>query len=384
MTDLRKVSNFSSPQCAMSFPQVFWPNSDFLGFADKSNSYLVLNLHRITGKPCLAFMYGGSFAADIESWSDQEIVSDCLRVLSRICSIKTAPDPIDYHITRWYQEKFSGMAFSYVPPGVKGMESLRAMSEPILDFTGNKPLLQFAGEHTTPFHPSTIHGAFLSGIREAYRLDCAVDPEGVDHLVFNEDEIYEPTFTLPRAQIFTAPAPAQTPSENSPSGSEAPSRPQGTAKANNRRRHRSASGMMRLRPRSTPSSQQSPGRRKNSKQGTPEPRPGSSRYQFGRLSKGSGVGTAGTDTNKNGATSHARDLSAVEDRILLRSFESFGDDFEFIRNMALPVYGSERKRTLLQIRDRCRKLLRSSKNLTGKSKAARIRREWFSTSPVDE
>eukprot|EP00977_Amphora_coffeiformis_P018681 scaffold6647_cov166-Amphora_coffeaeformis.AAC.8 len=359
-------------KCALSFPQVFWPNSDFLGFADKANSYLVLNIHRITGKPCLVFMYGGSFAEDIESWSDQDIVSDCLRVLSKICSIRSVPDPIDYHITRWSRENFSGMAFSYVPPGVKGMQSLRAISEPILDFSGEKPLLQFAGEHTTAFHPSTIHGAFLSGIREAYRLDCAVDPEGVENLVFNDDEIYEPTFTLPRSQK----AAASNPSENCLSAIEALQKPQGSAK--NRGRHRSARGMMRLRPRSAQSPQLSPRTRKEATQEAPEPRARSNRYQFGRLSKGTGVGAADKDSNEYGVASQPRDLDAAEDRILLRSFESFGDDYEFIRNRALPIYGSDRKRTLLQVRDRCRKLLRSAKTVTGKAKAARIRREWFS------
>ena len=353
---------------------MFWPNSEFLGFADKSNSYLVLNMHRINGKPCLVFMYGGSFAEEIESWSDQEIVSDCLRVLSRICSIRSVPDPIDYHMTRWSREEFSGMAFSYVPPGVKGMQSLRAMSEPILDFAGDRPLLQFAGEHTTPFHPSTIHGAFLSGIREAYRLDCAVDPEGVDNLVFNEDEIYEPTFTLARGKKVTAP----NATENGVSVREALPQPEGSAK--NRGRHRSATGMMRLRPRSAQSPQQIPRARKESTQDTPEPRPRSNRYQFGRLSKGAGVGTADTDSTQYGVANQPRDLDAAEDRILLRSLESFGDDYEFISNRTLPIYGSDRKRTLLQVRDRCRKLLRSSKNVMGKSKAARIRREWFSAS----
>ncbi len=29
----------------------------------------------------------------------------------------------------------------------------------------------FAGEHTTKYHPSTVHGAWLTGLREATRLD---------------------------------------------------------------------------------------------------------------------------------------------------------------------------------------------------------------------
>jgi len=103
----------------------------------------------------------------------------------------------------------------------------------------------------------------------------------------------------------------------------------------------------------------------------------SNRYQFGRLSKGTAIGATGKDPNEYGFATQSRDIDSTEDRILLRSFESYGDDYEFIRNRTLPIYGSERRRTLLQVRDRCRKFLRSAKTAPGKSKTARIRREWF-------
>ena len=37
--------------------------------------------------------------------------------------------------------------------------------------------VQFAGEATTKYHPSTIHGAYLTGIREASRLDLTFDQQ---------------------------------------------------------------------------------------------------------------------------------------------------------------------------------------------------------------
>lgn len=45
-----------------------------------------------------------------------------------------------------------------------------ALAEPITDRRG-KPRVLFAGEHTTKYHPSTVHGAWLTGLREATRLD---------------------------------------------------------------------------------------------------------------------------------------------------------------------------------------------------------------------
>ena len=86
------------------------------------------------------------------------------------------------------------------------------MSTPMYDFCpewneedGDKPkrpLILFAGEATTAYHPSTIHGAFESGIREAYRLDVALEPE-LNEITFDESQLYQPTFTVRREDSTT-------------------------------------------------------------------------------------------------------------------------------------------------------------------------------------
>jgi monoamine oxidase len=180
-------------KCAVSFPNVFWQDSDFLGLAGNLHSYLVLNAMKYTQKPILIFMYGGSFAKELESWTDSQVVEDCLVVLKKICG-KAIPDPVDYCVTRWGQEQFSRMAFTYIPPGVNGPQQLSIAGEAIYDpAVPNRPLVMFAGEHTSPYHPSTMHGAFMSGIREAYRYDLFVDPS-LDLEFENGDKIYEHTF----------------------------------------------------------------------------------------------------------------------------------------------------------------------------------------------
>lgn len=84
------------------------------------------------------------------------------------------------------------------------------MSTPIYDFRPewnkqevatkpDRPLILFAGEATTPYHPSTIHGAFETGIREAYRLDVALEPE-LNDITFDESYLYQPTFTVRRGK----------------------------------------------------------------------------------------------------------------------------------------------------------------------------------------
>lgn len=152
-------------KCALSFKDVFWQDSDFIGMAGENSPFLILNGHKFTGKPILIFMFGGESAHDVDlDWSDEDLVKECMTVLRKVS--KTAPPaPLDYIITRWGQDSYSKMSFSYVPPGVDGTEAFMELSEPLLSLDG-KPLVMFAGEHTTCFHPSTMHGAFLSGIRE--------------------------------------------------------------------------------------------------------------------------------------------------------------------------------------------------------------------------
>jgi hypothetical protein len=183
-------------KCVLSFPHLFWEqDTEFMGMASDP-PHLILNSSLVTGKPILVFMFGGDYARKIEYKTDTEIVDMCMDVLRKACRA-TVPDPIDYVVTRWGHEYFARGAFVYIPPGVEGMKQLEAMSEPIVARDG-QPLVQFAGEHTTPYHPSTIHGAFLSGIREAYRLDLFMEPDLNDGLEFELEVTYGRTFPVRR------------------------------------------------------------------------------------------------------------------------------------------------------------------------------------------
>lgn len=319
-------------KCALSFPQVFWQDSDFLALAGEQYSYLVLNGATYTGKPILVFMYGGDFAQEIESWTDAEIVKDCLKVLKSICGCKVPP-PLDYSVTRWGHDPYSGMSFSYVPPGVDGIEELKNMGQPILDSTGTIPTLSFAGEHTTPYHPSTIHGAFITGIREAYRLDLAVDPGGNGNLPFQEEELYMRTFPV-NGEVASL--------EPESIVSDYPKRNELTIQRLSSGGHRSrgASGVMRLR---SSSSVVSP----NYQISSPSRR--SQRSITARQSK--------TEASDEDSTDADEQLEGMLDRSLLRGVESYGRDYQFLRDNVLPVYGSSIRATAGEVKERCRSLV---------------------------
>lgn len=329
-------------KCTLSFPHVFWQDSDFLGLAEDEHSYLVLNGATFTDNPVLLFMFGGEFAHEIEKWTDTEIVTDCLRILSRICGCQV-PEPTDYHTTRWGREQYSRMAFTFIPPGVDGAAELRAMGEPVLNSIGNVPALMFAGEHTTFFHPSTIHGAFFSGIREAYRLDIALEPEANNNFIFSEEELYLRTFPIERK--FNA-------SQQQISSVIQNGRTERVSKARSHRRRGAAEVMkLRQRPRN-PSNRRSHAVGRRSLAASPQRR--SHRSVVAHKSP-LGIPNNGKGDEAVDGKYHWR-LESMEDRSLIRAVESYGRDFDYVRESTLPIFGSSFRKTAKQVRDRCRQL----------------------------
>ena len=219
-------------------------------------------------------------------------------------------------------------AFVYIPPGVEGTKQLEVMSEPIVDENG-RPLILFAGEHTTPFHPSTIHGAFSSGIREAYRVDLNFFPDWNNHLEFEPNHLYKKTFTVKRKF-------QKTETEHSSSRSQPPPR---------KRRH----GVMTLRKR-PPGSYAVNGSKEHVRvapvemKRTPMPSRRSNRI-------------AGEPVD---STEHGQEK--LEDRTLVRSYESFRD-WQVIDDKVFPVYGAspEKNKSIAQLRSRYQQLQTKNK-----------------------
>ncbi len=195
-------------KCVLSFSNKFWSSAaDFVGVIGSpvaGTDVLFCNVSIVQdGLPLIVFLYGGKNAAEVEKLSDDQVVEECLNVMKRVCGKSKIPPPTDYYVTRWGLDKFARGSFTYCPEGVNGEEELRVMSQPIYKTINGKdditrPLILFAGESTTPYHPSTIHGAWLSGVREAYRLDFSIYPEENNFLKFQDSYLYQNTFSLRR------------------------------------------------------------------------------------------------------------------------------------------------------------------------------------------
>jgi hypothetical protein len=245
-------------------------------------------------------MFGGKYAHQVEQLTDKKVMEMCMSVLQKLTPA-SVPPPLDYHVTRWSQDSFARGAFVYIPPS-SSMQDLEILSDPILGSTG-LPLICFAGEHTTPYHPSTIHGAFNSGIREGYRLDLAFFPYYNGHLQFEPEKVYKKTFPLKRKYQNTEPLKRAVTAKASP----APKRRHGTMTLRKRRRMNSST---RANPKRslTNGDTLKPSRRSFRVQGIPTP----------------AIQLTGSQENRS----------------LVRSFESC-HNWHLVQSKALPVYGDE-------------------------------------------
>jgi monoamine oxidase len=150
----------------LRFPAAFWreDDTDWIGYAAETKGEWAeaLNLYHYTRQPILLLFNAAKYGTFIESLSDTDIVREALKRL-RVMYGSRIPDPEAWLITRWLSDPFAGGSYSHLPVGAAPDDRV-ALAEPIAD------RVFFAGEATLVDQPATVHGAYLSGIREAQRM----------------------------------------------------------------------------------------------------------------------------------------------------------------------------------------------------------------------
>ncbi|MBX7224383.1 MAG: FAD-dependent oxidoreductase [Blastocatellia bacterium] len=149
----------------LRFPKVFWdPEVHAFGYVDevKGRWNEWYNFQVYVNEPLLLAFATGIHAERIETMKDEAVVADAMTVLRKIYG-SAIPNPTEWIVTRWGQDPFTFGSYSHVPPGARGKD-YDLLAEPV----GNR--LFFAGEATNREHPATVHGAYLSGEREAKRI----------------------------------------------------------------------------------------------------------------------------------------------------------------------------------------------------------------------
>jgi CRP-like cAMP-binding protein len=150
----------------LRYDEPFWPKNQYVfGYVSErveEEATVVVNLWKTHRIPALALVVGGTFGSSIEAWPESEARAFGARVVRRLFGSE-AKEPSSVIVTRWSSDPFTRGAYSHLPVG-STPDDLEALASPV-----DKRLL-FAGEATVRTHWGCIHGAYVSGLREAARL----------------------------------------------------------------------------------------------------------------------------------------------------------------------------------------------------------------------
>ncbi|MFQ5767584.1 MAG: flavin monoamine oxidase family protein, partial [Acidobacteriota bacterium] len=161
----------SLEKIVLRFPTVFWTgvSPDLLYISAQRGEYpIFFDQTQFNGQPTLIGHVGGQFARNQAAMSDASVQIAAMQILRSLFG-NGIPAPLSVHVTRWLTDPWSLGSYSFVPAGGSYPADQNGLAAP----AGERVL--FAGEATSPYY-GTVHGAMLSGQREASRLLDALIP----------------------------------------------------------------------------------------------------------------------------------------------------------------------------------------------------------------
>lgn len=159
-TNMGNVNKF-----LLVWSSAFWDtNLQYIGYTPETKGKFnyFLNVQKFTSANALMTFAFGDYATITESMSDNDIINEIMSNLKAIYG-NSIPNPINMLRTKWGQNINSYGAYSYATNG-----TTTADFDTLAEAINNK--LFFAGEHTSRDYRGTVHGAYLSGIREAEKI----------------------------------------------------------------------------------------------------------------------------------------------------------------------------------------------------------------------
>ncbi|MBT3604065.1 MAG: NAD(P)-binding protein [Candidatus Latescibacteria bacterium] len=150
---------------ALKFSDRFWPaEAHRMGVlednTDKTFEFWNMTVHN--NEPILVALFRGAHARSLEQMAEQDVVALAMANLRSMFGHSIA-DPTGFAQTKWHSDPFSGGAYVHVPPNAQASD-FDLLADPI------ENRLFFAGEATNDTYWGTVHGAYLSGLREADRI----------------------------------------------------------------------------------------------------------------------------------------------------------------------------------------------------------------------
>jgi len=154
----------------LQFKENFWGGDNYawIGYASENHGRLVslLNMQSLSKRndPILCCFIADEAALEMEQMTDEYAVQSALISLEKHFGVLVKKNFLSAIVTRWAQDRFSYGSYSYMAFG-SSPEDIDALAEPLLNGK-----VCFAGEATQRSYFGTVHGAYLSGQREAERI----------------------------------------------------------------------------------------------------------------------------------------------------------------------------------------------------------------------
>ena len=143
----------------------FWDRTlDYIGYAarQKGKFNLFLNVGKFAPVNGLMTFAFGNYATMTEAMPDARITQEIMGHLRAIYG-RNIPEPQHLLRTRWGQNPHTFGAYSFAAKG-RSTVDFDTMAQTV---SGR---LFFAGEHTSRAYRGTVHGAYISGLREAGKI----------------------------------------------------------------------------------------------------------------------------------------------------------------------------------------------------------------------
>jgi len=136
------------------------------------------------GEGVLCILLCGPAARNAECLTEGDAAAAATQALRAVAACEGAarlftepsrdvPEPSAVRVSRWHQDPRSLCCWTAFAPGSSDADC-EAMARPV----GVSRQLGFAGEHTTAYDMGTVHGAWLTGLREAEGILLASMDEG--------------------------------------------------------------------------------------------------------------------------------------------------------------------------------------------------------------
>ncbi|STY31107.1 Monoamine oxidase [Legionella wadsworthii] len=163
MNAIKKLKMGNYEKLYLLFERVFWDkNKEWIGMIpkNKDEAFNIFNYYKYTKKPVLILFTSGELAREMDK--NSHLVDWAMHQLKTIYG-ESIPNPIKIKRTHWYRDPFTLGSYSYLPIHVD-KKVIADLAKPVAE------KLYFAGEATSITDPSTVHGAYLTGIRAAHEV----------------------------------------------------------------------------------------------------------------------------------------------------------------------------------------------------------------------